>query len=53
MKKEIKDLLIVLNSTKGFKYPIGNKVLMEKVKDLEEKGLIKYDTIYQVWKKMI
>lgn len=44
-KNQIKDLLIVLNSSNdlGFKYPIGNKELTEKVKEFESIGYIYYD----------
>lgn len=53
MQKEIKQILIVLNSignTLG-KYPIGNKILTEKTKNLESKGMIKFDNINNLWLK--
>ena len=51
-QKDIKNILMVLNSTQGlFKYPIGNKELMEKVKTLEALGRIKYDAINNRWVK--
>ena len=52
--KEIKSILTALNSTvggMGGKYPIGNKVLMQKVKELEAEGKIKYDDKSDKWKK--
>jgi hypothetical protein len=50
----IKDILIVMNSSNdlGFKYPIGNKELTEKVKELEKLNKIKYDEWYHRWKKV-
>lgn len=37
-KKQIKDLIIALNSTNdlGFKYPIGNAKLLATVKELDK-----------------
>jgi len=51
--KELNNLLIVLNSTNGlgFKYPIGNKELTIKVRQLESDGIIKYCPIEQKWFK--
>lgn len=51
-KKEIKDTVIVLNSTNdlGFKYPIGNEKLTAKVKEFESIGYIKYDELTGKWK---
>jgi len=50
MNNDIKVLLIVLNSTRGFgKYPIGNKELTEKAKKLEAEGKIKYNEILMRW----
>ena len=44
-KKEIKDLVIILNSSNnlGFKYPFGNRELCLKVKEFESIGYIYYD----------
>lgn len=52
-RDEVKDLLIALNSSNdlGFKYPIGNQELTEKVKDLEAKGKIHYDDQFRKWNK--
>lgn len=52
-QKEINNLLIVLNSSNdlGMKYPIGNRELYMKVKELETKGLIYYDDKFFRWKK--
>lgn len=51
--KELKNLLTVLNSSNdmGFKYPIGNKALTIKVRELESNGVIIWDTIYSKWCK--
>lgn len=51
--KELKSLLTSLNATNdmGFKYPIGNKELTIKVRELESDGVIIYDPIYQKWNK--
>ena len=52
MKKEIKDLLIAVNSSENFfKYPIGNKELTEKLKSFELKGLIKFNNVTMKWEK--
>jgi hypothetical protein len=48
-KKEIKDILIILNSSNIFKYPIGNKILHLKVISLESKGIIVFNKINQTW----
>lgn len=50
---EIKTILLVLNSSNdlGFKYPIGNKELTEKVKALESAEKIKYDDKFCKWSK--
>lgn len=49
-RNEKKDMLIVLNSSTGFsKYPFGNKELTQKVKDLETKGILKYNKLTQRW----
>lgn len=42
--KEIREVLMVLNAADdmGFKYPIGNKELCERVKGLEATGKIGY-----------
>jgi hypothetical protein len=53
-KKEINSILTALNAggdDLGFKYPIGNKELTNKVKYLEQRGLIEYDDKYRKWKK--
>lgn len=52
-KKELQTILTALNSTNdmGFKYPIGNKELTLKVRQLESDGVIIYDPIYQKWNK--
>lgn len=47
--KEIKEILIVLNSSTMFKYPIGNKELTIKVRELESSGKIVYSASYQKW----
>lgn len=55
MKKKsnkIKDIIIVLNSIKGFgKYPIGNRALTNEVKELEKKGEIYYEEYSSKWKE--
>lgn len=54
MDKEVKNILIVLNSSPslyGEKYSIGNKLLAEKTKELESKGLIKFDPYFNKWIK--
>lgn len=50
-KKQIKNLVISLNATNdlGFKYPIGNKELMDTVKEFESIGYIKYDEVTHKW----
>ena len=50
-KKQIKDLIIVLNSSNdlGFKYPIGNKKLFDTVKEFESIGYIFYDDKVRKW----
>lgn len=50
-KKQIKDLVIVLNSSNdlGFKYPIGNKELTAMVKEFESIGYIKYNDKTNKW----
>lgn len=44
-KQEVESILLALNSTNdlGFKYPIGNKELTAKVRELESNGVIIYD----------
>lgn len=51
--RELKELLIVLNSTDNFmgRYPIGNKELTLKVRELESSGVIKYDVHTKKWYK--
>jgi hypothetical protein len=52
MKKEIKDILIALNSSGPNyfeKYPIGNKELTQKVHDLENAELIKFNAFKGLW----
>lgn len=50
--KDIKDLLIVLNSSSNNmgKYPIGNKELTIKTRQLESDGKIWFDAVYSVWR---
>ena len=50
-KRDLQDLITVLNMTDNFtgKYPIGNKELTLKVRELESNGLIWYDTLYKIW----
>lgn len=50
-KKEIKTIIQVLNSTNdlGMKYPIGNKELTIKVRQLESDGLIRYQPHTGTW----
>jgi hypothetical protein len=49
-KKQIKDLIIVLNSSYTFfKYPIGNKQLTEMVKEFESIGYIKFNDKTNKW----
>lgn len=52
-KKQIKDLVIALNSTNdlGFKYPIGNLELTKKVKEFESIGYIYYNDKTNKWSK--
>lgn len=52
-KDETKEILIALNSSggMGMKYPIGNKELTAKVKDLENAGKISYDQHFDKWIK--
>lgn len=50
----VDDILMILNShadNLGFKYPLGNKELTEKVKELESAGKIHYDELWKKWKK--
>jgi len=47
--KDLKDLVIVLNSTRGCKYPLGNKDLCLRVHYLEEEGILNYDELNQTW----
>ena len=49
VKKEINCILITLNSTKFFKYPIGNNELMQKVIKLETSKIIKYNDYTNTW----
>lgn len=51
-RKEIKDLLIAVNSTGNFvgeKYPIGNRELTKKLQDLEHQRKIKFDVYMSRW----
>ncbi len=50
-KNEIKKILQALNSSNdlGFKYPIGNKELTNKVRILESQGLIRYQAHLGQW----
>jgi hypothetical protein len=49
--KQIKELLVILNSSNGyFKYPIGNKELTETVKLLESQNLIKFCNLTNKWR---
>lgn len=49
--KQIRELLLSVNSTNdlGFKYPIGNRELTLKLKELEISGKIKYLDHYGKW----
>lgn len=51
MNKEVKNILTVLNSSNdlGFKYPIGNKELTLKVRELESTGVIYYKAVTGKW----
>lgn len=50
--KDIKALLIAVNASGNFfQYPIGNKELTEKLKELEEKKLIEFNKFEMKWKK--
>lgn len=51
--KQLKDILLALNSTDpmGFKYPIGNKELTIKVRELESQGVLWYDALNSKWVK--
>lgn len=51
--KELNTILLVLNSTDSLmgKYPIGNKELTLKVRELESNGIIKYDALTNKWNK--
>lgn len=50
--KELESVLIALNSTdSSFKYPIGNKELTLKVRNLEHDGKIIYDPYLGKWFK--
>lgn len=53
MKNEVTAILTALNSTNdlGFKYPIGNKELTIKVRELESAGIIVYDIHNSRWIK--
>jgi len=53
MKNEVNAILTALNSTggMGFKYPIGNKELTIKVRELESAGIIVYDVHNSRWIK--
>ena len=50
---DIDSILIALNSTNdlGFKYPIGNKELCIKVRQLESDGIIQYSPVFSKWVK--
>ena len=50
--KDIKDLLIILNSNNNTmgRYPIGNKELTIKTRQLESDGKIWFDAVYKVWR---
>ncbi len=51
--KELQSILIALNATDpmGFKYPIGNKELTIKTRELESQGVIWYDALNSKWIK--
>lgn len=55
MKSHINAILIALNSTFGGlyapKYPIGNKELTQKTKDLEAQGKIRFNEFNGKWSK--
>ncbi len=50
-QRDLQGLLIGLNActNMGFKYPIGNKELCIKVRQLESDGVIQYNALYQKW----
>ena len=48
-KKDIEGIVIGLNVTDMFKYPIGNKELLEKVRFLESQGIIYYKAYDSKW----
>jgi hypothetical protein len=43
--KELDSILTALNSTNMFKYPIGNKELTLKTRELESNGIIYYSPL--------
>lgn len=47
--KEVQNILIALNSSNMFKYPIGNKELVLKTRELESNCIIWYDALYSKW----
>lgn len=49
--KNVETILTVLNSTNGFKYPIGNKDLTIEVRRLESEGKIIYNAFENKWHK--
>ena len=53
MKNEVDAILMALNSCGDFrfKYPIGNKELTIKVRELESAGIIAYDVHNSRWIK--
>lgn len=50
-KTDVQTILTVLNSSNdlGFKYPIGNKELTIKVRQLESEGTIRYQAHLGKW----
>lgn len=47
----VESIIVALNSTNdlGFKYPIGNEELTQKVRELESQGIIYYKAIDSKW----
>lgn len=52
---ELESFLAAINSTgdMGFKYPIGNPELTNKIKDLESRNIICYIEAYGRWSKVL
>lgn len=50
--KEIISIVIALNASDNYfgKYPIGNEVLNDRVKQLENAGKITFDSITNKWR---